>query len=344
VIEIIVKFVTSYNDVIIAVLGSLVLILAGLAIYYTYFVNSSPEAKAEKDLSQIEESLKKLILEIHKKGGVSVSAGASVAGDISDDEGAGASDAAGSASVERKKSKSGSRKEGPLQGASASGSGQQDAAGESFANSEALSALKDELENKKLEIEALKGRVQGTNLDNTAELLAKIKILEQRLAEYAIIEDDIADLSIFKEENIRLKKELEGMKEGKAPEAPAAEAAPAPAPEPVPEPAPEVAAAPAEEPKPAAAPEPSNDELMAEFDAAADKLEPDTSPKESSGEATSDVFSEFSNEGASEDPLGDFDPDKMLKELHGIDSSGGSADVVHEKSDMNKMADEAKKL
>lgn len=44
------------------------------------------------------------------------------------------------------------------------------------------------------------------------ELQEKIKELEARLAEYAIIEDDIADLSLFKEENLRLKKEVEGLR------------------------------------------------------------------------------------------------------------------------------------
>jgi len=51
-----------------------------------------------------------------------------------------------------------------------------------------------------------------TGVDQTTELLAKIKLLEDRLVEYEIIEDDIADLSIYKEENAKLKKELEPLK------------------------------------------------------------------------------------------------------------------------------------
>ena len=38
---------------------------------------------------------------------------------------------------------------------------------------------------------------------SSAELLAKIKDLEGKLAEYEIIEDDIADLTFFKEENAK---------------------------------------------------------------------------------------------------------------------------------------------
>lgn len=43
-------------------------------------------------------------------------------------------------------------------------------------------------------------------------LEAKIKELESKLAEYEIIEDDIADLSLYKQENVRLKQELENLK------------------------------------------------------------------------------------------------------------------------------------
>lgn len=45
-----------------------------------------------------------------------------------------------------------------------------------------------------------------------AELQTKIEELQARLSEYEIIEDDIADLSLFKEENAQLKSELETLK------------------------------------------------------------------------------------------------------------------------------------
>lgn len=44
------------------------------------------------------------------------------------------------------------------------------------------------------------------------DLQNKVRDLEARLAEYSIIEDDIADLSMYKDENARLKQELEAMR------------------------------------------------------------------------------------------------------------------------------------
>ena len=49
---------------------------------------------------------------------------------------------------------------------------------------------------------------------NDAELMAKIDELEARLQEYEIIEDDIADLSLYKAENDKLKAQLESLKSG----------------------------------------------------------------------------------------------------------------------------------
>ncbi len=73
--------------------------------------------------------------------------------------------------------------------------------------------VKKELEERAKIIEGLQKEVAGFK-DQTpsTELLAKIKNLEARLVEYEIIEDDIADLSQYKEENAKLKKELEAIK------------------------------------------------------------------------------------------------------------------------------------
>ncbi|MCC6277033.1 MAG: hypothetical protein IT289_03845 [Oligoflexia bacterium] len=81
------------------------------------------------------------------------------------------------------------------------------------------------------------------------ELNRKIKDLEARLGEYEIIEDDIANLSIYKEENARLKSELEKMKGGAAPTP-----TPAPAPVPVAAPAAKAPATPAAAATPSPAP------------------------------------------------------------------------------------------
>ena len=48
--------------------------------------------------------------------------------------------------------------------------------------------------------------------NDNSDLLAKISELEERLMEYEIIEDDIADLSLYKTENEKLKEELERLK------------------------------------------------------------------------------------------------------------------------------------
>lgn len=48
----------------------------------------------------------------------------------------------------------------------------------------------------------------GVSNDEKAELEAKIKDLEARLSEYEIIAEDIADLSMYKEENEKLKAEI----------------------------------------------------------------------------------------------------------------------------------------
>ncbi len=102
------------------------------------------------------------------------------------------------------------------------------------------SALKIELDKKQAEIEKLKKEVvdikaSPASADNSAELLKKIKDLEARLAEYEIIEDDIADLSKYKEENAKLRAELEKVAKGgtaSIPEETSAVPAEAPAAEP----------------------------------------------------------------------------------------------------------------
>lgn len=52
----------------------------------------------------------------------------------------------------------------------------------------------------------------GPAVDPNPELKKKLKDLEEKLAEYEIIEDDIADLALFKQENSRLKQELDEYK------------------------------------------------------------------------------------------------------------------------------------
>jgi hypothetical protein len=88
-----------------------------------------------------------------------------------------------------------------------------------------LQMLKKDLQTREEELNNLKATAGNSKATADAgNLSARIKELETKLSEYEILEDDIADLSLYKEENLRLRSELEKNKGG----APAA-ATPAPA-------------------------------------------------------------------------------------------------------------------
>ena len=93
----------------------------------------------------------------------------------------------------------------------------------------------------------------------STQMQEKMRELEAKLAEYEIIEDDIADLTMYKEENAQLKEQIKQlMKGGAVPSAPVSASTPAPAPEPEPVTAPEVVhAVEAVAPGSAAAPTPA---------------------------------------------------------------------------------------
>ncbi len=85
--------------------------------------------------------------------------------------------------------------------------------GASFGGAVSQSQL-EELKQREKEIQRLTeelgvSKLQNQNLETTQ---LRVKELEGKLAEYEILEDDIADLSIYKEENEKLKKELEGLR------------------------------------------------------------------------------------------------------------------------------------
>ena len=135
-------------------------------------------------------------------------------------------------------------------GAIASGGGADAAAIERM--NQALAERDAKIEQMSKELEAMRAQVasaasggggggDGASALELNALKAKLDEMQARLAEYEIIEDDIADLSMFKEENARLKSEIEDLKNkisaipvaAPAPAAPvAAVAAPAPAPPP----------------------------------------------------------------------------------------------------------------
>lgn len=84
--------------------------------------------------------------------------------------------------------------------------------------------LKADLSAREEELNTLKTVGNPKAAADSEKLSGRIEELEAKLAEYEILEDDIADLSLYKEENTRLRGELERMRGG----APAPAAAPAP--------------------------------------------------------------------------------------------------------------------
>lgn len=336
-------FVTTHSEAMIAVSLSMFLLLCGTLIYLNQFVIQPPDNEA--DFAKIEASIEKLLSKADLMKAAPAAAGPASASDV---------------------------------GVSA-------ADGETVVSSTELLELEADLAEKKREVEKLKEQVESgaggaAADDNTPELLAKISNLEDRLAEYEIIEDDIADLSHYKEENAKLKKQLE---EGGA--APAAEEEPAPEAsgddgtekvvQAKAEPEPEF---PVKEEVPfAEAKEKSDDEDIAAAVAGIDGQEPaeaknevvefskavedlETQKEEAAAkvaeaekpeeEAVSDdVFAEMTDSGdESDDPLaalGDIDTNKMLEELQGLEAdANASAEVLEEQTDIDKMADEAKNL
>ena len=75
-----------------------------------------------------------------------------------------------------------------------------------------IQAMKKELASRDDEIGKLKAGGDKKPSAEAEGLGTRIKELESKLAEYEILEDDIADLSLYKEENQRLKAELEKTK------------------------------------------------------------------------------------------------------------------------------------
>ncbi len=81
-----------------------------------------------------------------------------------------------------------------------------------------VQSLKKELASRDEEVKALKASGGGGGVpEEAAKLTTRLKELESKLAEYEILEDDIADLSLYKEENTRLRSELDKMKGGGTP-------------------------------------------------------------------------------------------------------------------------------
>jgi hypothetical protein len=76
--------------------------------------------------------------------------------------------------------------------------------------------LKKDLAAREEELTKLKTSGATAPAGDADKLGARIKELETKLAEYEILEDDIADLSLYKDENVRLRSEIDKLKGGGA--------------------------------------------------------------------------------------------------------------------------------
>lgn len=106
-----------------------------------------------------------------------------------------------------------------------------------------ISHLKGELEARQQQIETLKSApavedqsVSGLSNEEKAQLESQIQELQAKLSEYEIISEDIADLSFYKEQNVKLQKEIDALKVSGT-GASSGDASAASTPEPMPEPA-----------------------------------------------------------------------------------------------------------
>ena len=277
-------------------------------------------------------------------------------------------------------------KAGNVPSASATAAGGTEKSGEAAALVEQIGTLKAELEKKAAEMEALKAAPAGATAApggvsdaDKAALEAQLLELQKKLEEYDIIAQDIADLSFFKEENMRLQKELEGLKKtpgaapsAAAPAAPApAAAAPAEAPPVTPPPAaaeapvPEVAPAAAAAPVEAAVSAPAADiELNPPVDSEVKKFneevvvdpnQPAASPAAAPDPAADSMLADWEAAVAEQKTApaaptgvdGNLDLDKMVAEAGALGTEPASAadsKALEQELDPEKLAAEADKL
>ena len=219
-----------------------------------------------------------------------------------------------------------------------------------------IATLMTDLEGVKAQLEGKpKEGVAAASSDEDLLLLrTKVNELQTKLSEYEIIEDDIADLSIFKEENKKLKEEVEKLRAATSTAQTQVQAA-------------QVAVAASAEPAvdavqaaqaavtASAAQEPfeldTNDAVMGEFAQALTGTEkPLVKPTESgvlvsdAGDTISDpkaaidaIMGEAGSE-ESNDPFGPLDTEKMLAEVQSLADTGtDSPSVLDEQLDTDRL-------
>lgn len=238
--------------------------------------------------------------------------------------------------------------------------------------------LKVSLQEKVAEIATIKesavGNATAAAAVDNSKLETRIRELEEKLAEYEIISEDIADLSHYKEENKKLKTEMDALKSqlasgAVAPVAKAAPAAASPAPAaPAPVESPAPAAKVVEEPqivgkaKPLPPEEESpsyvDDDIMAEFAKAVEAQKSGGEVEEVAPVAVAEPAGTTASENAttapadaeSANPLeGSMDMDKMAAEAVDITATADSAgdatvNVLESELDPEKLAAEANSL
>lgn len=209
-IETVINFISNYHVQMIEWSLIAILTLVILWVINSVFLGGSGDSAASgsiqiEQLDQLEETLKS-VLEKTTVGGVANKATVSLS---TEPEGVDGSPAVESVDV--------ASGEGSEEGAVAGEAGLA-AAGVS---GEELDALKAQVLERETTINELRDQLEKAGAGSDDEdLKIKLRLLEDKLAEYEIIEDDIADLSTYKEENARLKEELEKLKAGGAVEAP----------------------------------------------------------------------------------------------------------------------------
>ncbi len=192
-------------------------------------------------------------------------------------------------------------------------------------------------------------KTKGENVD-ISDYLRKIKDLEGKLSEYEILEDDIADLSLYKDENFKLKAEVQRLSTG-VPLGAAASSSSAPVPAAVPVPPVRETSEQGEE-----------DDLVEQFASAVEQSKPPApqaaqtlAPPKAAAPAADvegdDLLTEFAasiGETLSDDmeneASGDLDTDKMLAEMADLDGEASDPTDLDEEADIDKMAAEATKL
>lgn len=228
-----------------------------------------------------------------------------------------------------------------------------------------LVALRKDLAKREEELTQLKANSKtSSGGEADPQLSARVKELESKLAEYEILEEDIADLSHFKDENLRLREELAQLKGSPPPSAnpPAPGAAVS---QTVTEPAPaasaegaslleEFAQAVGEVPQisepseKAAVGVPETGDPMDDFENTV-KLErqmqtaaPATTT--SAEEPADDIFAEFASESNSESAPNVLDTDKVMSEISALTDEGvkDESNALEEAMDLEKMVMEAK--